>query len=401
MRLSAEAGGGGMSLFDACLMMEQAGRRLAPAPLAESVVALRMLGELGGDVAPKLDREGPRRRDGAHARTASGAQAGQIAARAWRRRGQGCADLRWQAGRDRDSRRTAGCARDPRRCGARRVRAGQGRASGHREQRRRGADLGGRDRGVEGAHVGRPDRPLAGSADDGRGLRLRADRLRPADRRQPGHRPSARRRRDRRRRRRRCCCGGPCARWRIEQTDAARQRFDVVLVGVAHGDQRAWRIRCTPSAATASPTNTIIQLYHRRAKAWPLALGDPQDELVRAGRRLLLGEQRRCPGSGPRSRSTSSRRKAARRSRRKRVRCSSACSIRRSTSSTTTRSTRHDWEVHRALGEARLLFPDWPEKWGGRGADADSTRASLAVWQEVGYTAPSRSVDATWSAPPC
>ena len=42
MRLSAEAGGGGMSLFDACLMMEQAGRRLAPAPLAEAVVAKAM-----------------------------------------------------------------------------------------------------------------------------------------------------------------------------------------------------------------------------------------------------------------------------------------------------------------------------------------------------------------------
>src|SRR6516225_8153467 len=51
LRLSASAGGGGMSLFDACLTMEQAGRRLAPAPLAESIVALRALGELGGDVA--------------------------------------------------------------------------------------------------------------------------------------------------------------------------------------------------------------------------------------------------------------------------------------------------------------------------------------------------------------
>src|SRR3546814_11642113 len=31
MRLSADAGGGGMSLFDCCLLMEQAGRRLASA----------------------------------------------------------------------------------------------------------------------------------------------------------------------------------------------------------------------------------------------------------------------------------------------------------------------------------------------------------------------------------
>jgi 3-oxochol-4-en-24-oyl-CoA dehydrogenase len=51
MRLSGDAGGSDMSLFDACLMMEQAGRRLAPAPLAESLVALRILGEVGGEVA--------------------------------------------------------------------------------------------------------------------------------------------------------------------------------------------------------------------------------------------------------------------------------------------------------------------------------------------------------------
>jgi hypothetical protein len=42
-----------MSLFDACLMMEQAGRRLAAAPLAEAVVTLRVLGELGGDRAAR------------------------------------------------------------------------------------------------------------------------------------------------------------------------------------------------------------------------------------------------------------------------------------------------------------------------------------------------------------
>ncbi len=51
MRMSSDVGGGEMSLFDACLMMEQAGRRLAPAPLAESLVALRVLGEVGGEVA--------------------------------------------------------------------------------------------------------------------------------------------------------------------------------------------------------------------------------------------------------------------------------------------------------------------------------------------------------------
>jgi 3-oxochol-4-en-24-oyl-CoA dehydrogenase len=46
----------------------------------------------------------------------------------------------------------------------------------------------------------------------------------------------------------------------------------------------------------------------------------------------------------------------------------------------------HAWDVHRALGQARLLFPEWPEEWGGRGADPDSARASRAVWREVGYS---------------
>ena len=42
-----------MGLFDTCLMMEQAGRRLASVPLAEAIVALRILGQLGGDAATR------------------------------------------------------------------------------------------------------------------------------------------------------------------------------------------------------------------------------------------------------------------------------------------------------------------------------------------------------------
>ena len=34
LRLSGDVGGGGMGLLDACVLMEEAGRRLAPAPLA-------------------------------------------------------------------------------------------------------------------------------------------------------------------------------------------------------------------------------------------------------------------------------------------------------------------------------------------------------------------------------
>ncbi|MCB2078481.1 MAG: acyl-CoA dehydrogenase [Novosphingobium sp.] len=49
MRVPEEAGGMGMGLFDAALLMEEAGRTLVSGPLAEALVAARLLGQLGGD----------------------------------------------------------------------------------------------------------------------------------------------------------------------------------------------------------------------------------------------------------------------------------------------------------------------------------------------------------------
>src|SRR6185312_10863681 len=43
------AGGGEMSLLDAALIAEEAGRNLAPAPVVESIVVARLLAELGGE----------------------------------------------------------------------------------------------------------------------------------------------------------------------------------------------------------------------------------------------------------------------------------------------------------------------------------------------------------------
>jgi alkylation response protein AidB-like acyl-CoA dehydrogenase len=47
VRLQEARGGGGLGVFETTLMMHEAGRRLASAPLAEVVVALRVLGEIG------------------------------------------------------------------------------------------------------------------------------------------------------------------------------------------------------------------------------------------------------------------------------------------------------------------------------------------------------------------
>jgi len=49
MRVPEAAGGGGMSLLDAALIAEEAGRHLVSGPLIESIVAAHLLAELGGE----------------------------------------------------------------------------------------------------------------------------------------------------------------------------------------------------------------------------------------------------------------------------------------------------------------------------------------------------------------
>ena len=51
MRVPEATGGMGMGLFEAALLMEEAGRTLASGPLAEALVSARLLGQLGGDEA--------------------------------------------------------------------------------------------------------------------------------------------------------------------------------------------------------------------------------------------------------------------------------------------------------------------------------------------------------------
>ncbi|MFD1613237.1 acyl-CoA dehydrogenase family protein [Sphingomonas tabacisoli] len=57
LRVPAEAGGLGLGTFDAAVVMEEAGRTLAPGPLAETILAARLIAMLGGDAhAQMLER---------------------------------------------------------------------------------------------------------------------------------------------------------------------------------------------------------------------------------------------------------------------------------------------------------------------------------------------------------
>ena len=387
LRLSAEAGGGDMSLFDACLMMEQAGRRLAPAPIAESVVALKALGELGGDVAHEWIekvRSGDTVLTLALHQTKPGAMqlvpGGAVA--------QGVLTF---DGKEVAIEVPAAPLSAPETLGGAAIGAftpGQG----ERHVIASNADaakiwaaaveewkvltaaglIGLTQEALTMASAYACERIAFGQpigANQGLSHPLAIDAI-DAD-------------------------GGKMLLWWT-----LRALADKSPDAAANVSMLFWWASRTATNAVAHSLHTFggyglsneydIQLYHRRAKAWPLVLGDPQDELIRAGRRLLLGEEAAAPDPGlvqvdfdpP----AGGEELAAE------TRALFAGILDPNKHKLHDHSFEsHDWEVHRALGKARLLFPDWPTEWGGRAADRGSARASLAVWQEVGYTPPPRS----------
>lgn len=387
MRLSADAGGGGMSLFDACVMMEQAGRRLAPAPLAEAVVAVRALGEIGGEVAREWI-EKVRAGDTVLTLALHQAKPGQMQLVPGGAAAQGILTF---DGRELAIEVPAAPLSAPETLGGAAVGAftpGQG----ERQVIASNADaariwaaaveewkvltasalIGLTQEALSMASAYACERMAFGQpigANQGLAHPLAIDVI-DAD-------------------------GGKMLLWWT-----LRALADDKPDAAANVSMLFWWASRTATNAVAHSLHTYggygltneydIQLYHRRAKAWPLVLGDPQEELVRAGRRLLLGETAAAPDPGlvevdfdpPEGGEELAAETRA-------LFAGILDPAKHKLHDHSFES--HDWEVHRALGKARLLFPDWPEEWGGRGADRGSTRASLAVWQEVGYTPPPRS----------
>jgi 3-oxochol-4-en-24-oyl-CoA dehydrogenase len=390
LRLAASAGGGGMGLFDACLMMEQAGRRLAAAPLAESVVALRILGELGGDAARTwIDKV----RDGKTVLTLAllAVQPGETQLVPGGAVAHGVLTF---DGRTVAIETPAAPLSAP-------------------------ATLGGAAIGL--FQPGRGERQVISSSADAQrawsagieewklltsaalvGLAREALSMASAYARE------------------RMAFGQPIG---ANQGIAHKLADDVIdadgaamllwwtLRAIADGHKDAaatvpmlfWWSARTASNCVAHSLHTYggyglcneydIQLYHRRAKAWALPLGDPRSELIRGGRRLFLNEVASLPDTGTvevnfEPPSGGQELAAETRALFKKILDPNKHNL------VDHNFESHDWEVHRALGKAGLLYPDWPTKWGGRGADAEATRASLTVWQEVGYAGLPRSTTA-------
>jgi len=138
-------------------------------------------------------------------------------------------------------------------------------------------------------------------------------------------------------------------------------------------------------------TDYDIHLYNLRAKAWALIFGDPACLLEEAGRRLYGGETAVLPEAGDVSIDFDIGEEA-------RALAKEVDSFFRENLTPQLRAKAHySWDghdqgIHRKLAEARLLFLGWPKELGGREAPAYARHAAYDVWQEHGWTTAPMSV---------
>jgi alkylation response protein AidB-like acyl-CoA dehydrogenase len=132
-------------------------------------------------------------------------------------------------------------------------------------------------------------------------------------------------------------------------------------------------------------TEYDIHLYNLRAKAWPLIFGDPARLLEEAGRRLYAGETAVLPEVGEVSIDFDLGEEAR----------SLASELDAFFKENLTPELKakahysfdgHDPGIHRKLAQAGLLFPGWPKEWGGRAAPPYALNAASHVWEAHGWT---------------
>jgi 3-oxochol-4-en-24-oyl-CoA dehydrogenase len=132
-------------------------------------------------------------------------------------------------------------------------------------------------------------------------------------------------------------------------------------------------------------TDCDVHLYNLRAKALPLILGDPELLLEEAGRRLYGGETAILPEAGHVSVEFDFGADA-------RALAAEVDAFFEANLTPELRARAHysfDGHVpalHKKTAEARLAMPDWPEDVGGRNASPYATNAAYAVWENHGWT---------------
>lgn len=380
MRTAANLGGGDMSLFDACLVMEQAGRRLAPVPLAESLVALRILGQIGGEVATRWMEKV---RDGETILTLALDEAVTGQQQLVPGAAVASAVLTFD-GTELAVEMPASHDAPPSLGGNSLGRFTPG--TGQREVLATNADA----RAIWSAALEEwkilTSAALVGLTREALTMAANYATERVAFGVPIGANQGL---------------AHPLANDVID-ADGAAYMLWWVLRSMDQGKKDAgalvsmltWFTARTASNSVAHALHTFggyglsdeydIQLYHRRAKSWTQAMGDPQAELERAGRRLLLGAPCELPDVGEvpvnfEGPDTSVGVAAELRALFERILDPAVHRLHEYNFEA------HNWDVHRAIGQEGLLFPEWPAQWGGRGVSIEELRSANQVWIDVGY----------------
>jgi alkylation response protein AidB-like acyl-CoA dehydrogenase len=132
-------------------------------------------------------------------------------------------------------------------------------------------------------------------------------------------------------------------------------------------------------------TEYDIHLYNLRARDWPLVWGDPAILLEEGGRRLYADEQVALPNVGEVSIDFDLGEDA-------RAMAKSLDDLFNEILTPELRAKAHysfdgfDRGVHKKLAEARMLFPAWPEEFGGREAPPYTVSALRKVWEEHNWS---------------
>ncbi|HTZ69960.1 MAG TPA: acyl-CoA dehydrogenase, partial [Acetobacteraceae bacterium] len=138
-------------------------------------------------------------------------------------------------------------------------------------------------------------------------------------------------------------------------------------------------------------TEYDVHLYNLRAKAWPLVFGDPQRFLEEAGRRLYAGETASLPDVGSVSIDFDLGEEARALAREMRD------FFERNLTPALREKAHYSWEghdpgLHKKMAEARLLFVSWPKELGGRAAPPYANKAASEVWEDYHWTTAPTSV---------
>ncbi|MFA5941585.1 MAG: acyl-CoA dehydrogenase [Sinimarinibacterium sp.] len=138
-------------------------------------------------------------------------------------------------------------------------------------------------------------------------------------------------------------------------------------------------------------TEYDIFLFNLRAKAWPLVLGDPQRLLAEAGRRLYAGETAALPDAGdcPIDFDLGDDARA--------ITSEIDAFFATHVTPAMREKFHYSWEgynpeINRKLAQANLLFPGLPKEMGGRGLAPYAKIAAMNAFEHQGYNNPAANV---------